>query len=332
MPEIRKDPIVDRWVIFSKERAARPQDFPDQATVPPLGPCDFCEGRESCTPTESFAIRDPGSLANGPGWRVRVVLNKYPALQGGPFQELDSQGLYTSLAGEGVHEVIIESPRHVVRLAEMADKEIAEVFSVYRDRLAALRTDPRIRFGALFKNVGRDAGASLEHVHSQLLGLPFVPPAIQEMWDKSQSFYRRTGESVWSRLIAEEIATGHRVVHATPGFLVICPYASRFSFETWILPRRPNASFDAIDRRDLRELALLVRDVTGRIEIATQGDSYNILFQSAPFDTTPDEHYQWHIEILPRKARTAGFEWGTGCFINSTLPEEAARTLRTAKP
>jgi UDPglucose--hexose-1-phosphate uridylyltransferase len=332
MPEIRRDPIFDRWVIFSKERAARPYDFQEGAAPRPHGRCDFCEGHEAQTPPETFAVRESGSPANGPGWRVRVVPNKYPALRSGESAECHSHGLFSFMVGAGVHEVIIESPRHLVRLSELADEQLVEVFTVYRDRLAALRLDPRIRSGILFKNVGRDAGASLEHVHSQLVGLPLVPPAVQAACETSRDYYLRTGETIWSRLIAEEIAADIRVVQVTPGFLVICPFASRFSFETWILPRRPHARFDEIAPDELAELARLVQDVTQRIERAVEKSSYNLVFHTAPFDGNLAGHYQWHVEILPRIARTAGFEWGSGCFINSTLPEEAARTLRTAKP
>ncbi len=332
MPEIRRDPIFDRWVIFSKERAARPGAVVDPGAAEPLARCDFCEGGESHTPPEVFALRPPGSPANGPGWRVRVVPNKYPALGGSDSATRSRPALLESIPGTGVHEVIIESPRHLLRFSEMTDAEVAEVFTVYQHRLAALRTDPRIRHGVLFKNVGRGAGASMEHVHSQLLGLPLVPPAVRKLRETCDAYFVRHGESLWSRLIADELAADHRVVCVSPNYLTICPFASRFSFETWILPRPPRPSLADLPADELAELARLVRDVSGRIEKATGRTSYNIVFHTAPFDSRPADQYQWHVEILPRIARTAGFEWGTGCFINSTLPEEAARTLRTAKP
>src|SRR5437016_4624542 len=233
MPELRKDPIVGRWVIIAHERAKRPHDFQSQAPLPPApGVCPFCEGQEDKTPPEILAYRQFGSRPNGPGWRVRVVPNRFPALKIEGNLNKRGDGIYDIMAGIGAHEVIIESPRHEVSKAALSEENIREVLWVYRDRLVDLKKDSRLVHGMLFKNVGAASGASLEHTHSQLIVTPIVPINVWEEMNGSLEFYNYRGRCIYCDMIHQEAATERRIVLDTPSFVSLTPFASRFPFET----------------------------------------------------------------------------------------------------
>jgi len=330
MPELRKDPIIDRWVVIAEDRAARPQDFRAPAARRGTLDCQFCEGNERHTPGEIHALRQPGSRPDGPGWRVRVVPNKYPALLDDGNTDRRCQGLFQWTRGVGVHEVIIESPRHLVSTTDLSDDEVCDVFFVYRDRLRALRENPTMACGLLFKNVRSAAGASVEHAHSQIIGMPLLPGAVQEELTASLRHYQQNGCNVWIEMIQQELGGGERIVLRTPHFVAFCPFASRFPFETWILPVEPAGHFEKTPDDRLRELARLARRVVGRIESVLDRPAYNFLLHTAPFDAAAFGHCQWRIEVFPRTSGIAGFELGTGCYINSTAPETAAEMMRGA--
>jgi len=328
MPDLRKDPIVGRWVIVAKGRAKRPHDFVSQPTLHPGRFCPFCEGSEHATPAEILAYRNPGSAANGKGWRVRVVPNKFPALEIEGDLQKRGDGIYDTMRGVGAHEVIIESPNHVLSTSELSDKQLREVFWVYRDRLADLKKDRRLVYGMIFKNVGPAAGASLEHTHSQLIVTPIVPITVREEMAGSQEFFRYRGRCVFCDMIHQELAAEERIVLDSPGFVAIAPFASRFPFETWILPKQHSSHYEDIQKSGVDDLARVVRQVIARIESAVDRPAYNYVLHTAPFDSHELGHYHWHIEIIPRLTNTAGFEWGTGFYINPVPPEEAAAFLR----
>jgi UDPglucose--hexose-1-phosphate uridylyltransferase len=327
MPELRKDPIVGRWVIVSEQRCDRPNDFEHVPTKRSDTICPFCEGQEDSSPPEIAACRAAGSQPGKPGWRVRVVPNKYPALDGasGP---IVGEGLFESRPGWGVHEVIVESPRHTTSTSELTDEQLAEVLSVYRERLLAIQRDSRVRYGMVFKNVGPGAGASLEHSHSQLIGLPIVPISVAEEMAGSLEFHGRTGGCIYCQLVAAECGSGERIVVELDDFVAFCPFAARFPFETWILPKSHGSHFESVDSEQLLQLAQIMRRVIGRIEQVIDRPAYNYIIHTAPFDTPALGHYHWHIEIIPRVTNVAGFEWGTGFYINPVLPEKAAASLR----
>jgi UDPglucose--hexose-1-phosphate uridylyltransferase len=324
MPELRKDPIVGRWVIVAEGRAGRPNDLRESSDQP----CPFCAGNERETPGEVLAFRDPGTLPNEPGWRVRVVPNKFPALKIDATASEHGEGLYETLPGIGAHEVIIESPRHVASICQLPGPQLAEVFAAYRDRLQVHGRDPRLAYGMLFKNVGEAAGASLGHVHSQLIVTPIVPINVQEELAGSLEFHRRHGQCIYCRLIEHELSAGTRLVLDRPRFAAFCPVASRFPYETWVVPKRHASHYEAIQPGEIEELAAVVQEVIGRLEARLDRPAYNYLIHTAPFDTRQIDHYHWHMEITPRLTRTAGFEWGTGFYINDVSPEAAAARLR----
>lgn len=328
MPDLRKDPIVGRWVIVAKSRAKRPHDFESTSSMRSGGYCPFCAGNEDATPGEIIAYRNTGSTANREGWRVRVVPNKFPALEIEGELNKRGEGIYDMMRGVGAHEVIIESPEHLVSTSDLTEENLREVFWVYRDRMVDLKKDARLVYGMLFKNVGSAAGASLEHTHSQLIVTPIVPISVQEEMTGSLEFFNYRGRCVFCDMVQQELATEKRIVLDAPGFVAFCPFASRFPFETWVLPKPHSSHYENIQKNGVEELAHVMKQVIGKIEMALDRPAYNYIIHTAPFDTQELGHYHWHIEIIPRLTKTAGFEWGTGFYINPVPPEEAATFLR----
>jgi UDPglucose--hexose-1-phosphate uridylyltransferase len=328
MPDLRKDPIVGRWVIVAEDRAKRPHDFDTAPRRRRKTTCPFCEGNEAETPGEILAYREPGSLADREGWRVRVVPNKFPALEMAGEPSRWSEGIHDAMRGVGVHEVIIESPRHLISTSELSESQIREVLWVYRDRLVALKQDPRLIYGMIFKNVGAAAGASLEHIHSQLIVTPIVPVGVWEEMTGSLEYHHYRGRCVYCDMIAQELAQRKRIVVDAPRFTAFCPFASRFPFETWIVPKTHSSHYENIREDEVDGLSGVLRQVIGRIEAALDRPAYNYIIHTAPFDTQELGHYHWHIEIMPSLTKAAGFEWGTGFYINSVPPEDAATLLR----
>jgi UDPglucose--hexose-1-phosphate uridylyltransferase len=346
MPELRRDPILGRWNIIAAERAARPSDFHHEPAVAHGGFCPFDEGHEDKTPPEVLAYRAPGSQKDSPGWRVRVVPNKFPALRIEGDLDKRGVGMYDRMQGVGAHEVIIETPEHILSPTKLSIPHFAEVISAYRDRLTDLMGDPRFKFGIVFKNVGSSAGASLEHSHSQLIVTPVVPNVISRELAGALEFYNYRGRCIFCDMIEQERQHGVRVVIDDPDFLVFAPFASRFPFETWVVPKRHDSQFERINDHQIRRLSDVLLSALRRLEGALEDPPYNYIVHSAPFHPhdaevfrgllgpppTADgkglEHYHWHIEIIPRLTKVAGFEWGTGLYINPVPPEVAAEYLR----
>jgi len=331
MPELRKDPIVGRWVIIATDRARRPVGHRAEPMPPTDAPCPFCTGGEHNTPHEILAYRDRGSKANEKGWRVRVVPNKYPALQIEGELSKRGDGIYDRMNGIGAHEVIIECPFHEVSMANLAEENIRDVLWVYRDRLLDLKKDPRLVYGMIFKNVGAAAGASLEHSHSQLIVTPIVPINVWEEMNGALEFYGYRGRCIYCDMIHQELDDRKRIVMSTPNFVAFCPYASRFPFETWILPRAHNSHYENIQKTEVDELGSVLKTVLMKLETGLDQPAYNYIVHTGPLDTNLLPHYHWHMEIIPRTTRIAGFEWGTGFYINSVPPEEAAQYLRNVE-
>jgi len=330
MPELRRDPVAGRWVIIATDRAARPHQFQGQKRVPRGGFCPFCEGNETKTPPEILAYRSPGTHPNTPGWRVRVVPNKYPALRVEGDLHMRGVGVYDTMEGIGAHEVLIESPKHVLSPSELTTEALEEVVRAYRDRMLDLKKDVRLVCAMLFKNVGVEAGASLEHSHSQLICTPVAPKRVQEEMDRCNEFYRFRGRCLLCDIIQQELADGQRVVVDKEGFVVLTPYASRFPFEMWILPRQHTAHFEDITDEMIGGLAGALHEALRRLDASLDDPPYNYNIHTVPFVLGPVPYYHWHIEVIPRVTAIAGFEWGTGFYINPVAPETAAQFLREA--
>ncbi len=329
MPELRKDPIGRRWVIIATERAARPTDFRHEPVEPnDIDKCPFCEGREAQTPPEIFALRKPGAAPNTPGWRVRVVSNKYPALRIEGHTDRSHTGMFTRMDGVGAHEVIIETTEHHSHLGLLPVDHVADVIRAYLHRYRDLKNDPRFEYALLFRNHGRSAGASLSHPHSQLIALPVVPKRASEELDAAERYFGKQGECIYCAMLAQETATGERIVWEDEHFVVVMPYASRFPFETCILPKVHQADFGAMPVGLEMPLARTVRETLYRLYACLSNPPYNFIVHSIPYREEAQHAYHWHLEIIPRLTQVAGFEWGTSFYINTVIPEDAARFLR----
>ncbi len=328
MPELRKDPVTGRWVIISTDRAKRPSDFArEQVVIKGVRFCPFCPGHEEKTPPEVLAYRHSGQ-ANEPGWWLRVVPNKFPALRVEGEVNRQGEGMYDRMNGVGAHEVLIESPDHNATLGDMNEKNISDIFWAFRDRILDLRKDKRLRYVLLFKNHGESAGASLEHTHSQLIALPVVPKRVQEEIDGAKRYFDYKERCIYCDITLHELETGKRVILETDHFLVISPYAPRFPFETWIIPRRHNSHFEASEAAVLQNLGWVLRTTIRKIDKVLENPPYNMVIHSGPVQEGPITHYHWHMEIIPKLTKVAGFEWGSGFYINPTPPEESAKFLR----
>ncbi|MEO8126384.1 MAG: galactose-1-phosphate uridylyltransferase [Bryobacteraceae bacterium] len=332
MPELRKDPITGRWVIIATDRAKRPADFSREQVIPQGGRfCPFCPGHESKTPPEVLAYRANG-FANGPGWTLRVVPNKFPALRVEGDLQREGEGLYDKMSGIGAHEVIIETPDHMATLSDVEEKRIEDLFWAFRDRVMDLKKDTRLRYTLFFKNHGETAGATLEHSHSQMIALPVVPKRVLEELDGAKKYFEYKERCVYCDIVRQEISGATRVVMDSDYFLVISPYAPRFPFETWVVPKLHHSHAETISPQAIQDLASVMRSTLRRIDKALERPPYNFVMHTAPLQEASIPHYHWHIEIIPKLTRVAGFEWGSGFYINPTPPEESAKFLRDATP
>jgi len=331
MPELRKDPIVDRWVIISTDRARRPQDYSIDRELPRTGVCPFCPGQEMKTPGEVLAYRPadgPAARPNAPGWSLRVFPNKFPALKVEGSLDREGDGPYDRMNGIGAHEVIVETPEHTRSLSQLSVAQLEQVLCAYRDRMLDLQRDMRFRYVMVFRNYGRAAGASVEHPHSQLVALPVVPTAVQRELEGAKAYFDYKERCVFCDIIQKERRDKSRVIYENADHIVLAPYASRFPFETWVLPRQHRAALERVDRAELRGLAEALRVALAKLERGLDDPPYNITLHTTPFSLGEVQHYHFHFEILPTLSSPAGFEWGSGFHINSTPPEEAARFLR----
>ncbi len=331
MPELRKDPIVGRWVIISTDRAKRPADFVREPVKSKGGFCPFCAGNENKTPSEVLAYRPNGTGRDGSGWTVRVVPNKFPALGIEGSLARQAEGMFDKMNGVGAHEVIIETPEHDLTLADLSEKRIEDVLWAFRDRILDLKKDKRFKYILIFKNHGTAAGATLEHSHCQLIALPIVPKHVLEEMEGAKQYYIYKERCVFCDIVSQETEAGVRVVGENESFLTVAPYAPRFPFETWVLPKRHESAFENSSSQVYEALAKSLKSLLTRADQVLDSPSYNLVIHTAPVQEPALDHYHWHIEFMPRLTKTAGFEWGTGFYQNPTPPEEAAKFLREAK-
>ncbi len=327
LQELRRDPVTGRWVIIATDRAKRPSDFIRDPVRPRLvGVCPFCAGNEDRTPPTIMAYATNGDGA----WRVRVMSNKFPALRVEGTLDRAGDGVYDRMNGIGAHEVVVECPEHRISVADIPPKQVEELFWAYRDRVLDLKKDARLRFILLFKNHGQAAGASVEHTHSQLIALPVVPASVQGEIDGARRHFEYKERCIYCDIVQQERVTASRVVWEGDHVLAIAPYASRFPFETWLVPKRHGSHFENADSAEIGEIAWAFRTMVRKMERVLEHPAYNMVLHSAPIQEHSMPHYHWHVEIIPRLTRVAGFEWGTGFHINPTPPEEAAAFLREA--
>jgi UDPglucose--hexose-1-phosphate uridylyltransferase len=342
MPELRKDPISERWVVISTERGQRPSDFKMTSVSEEQAgsgtTCPFCEGNEAKTPPEINAWRQPGTQPNTPGWDVRMIQNKFPALT--PIGDVNrtGMGVFDMMSGIGAHEVIIEAPKHSMNIPEMDDAHVEKMLWAYKQRIMELEKDPRFRYVLVFKNYGKAAGASLAHPHSQLIATPITPRYVKMELSNARRYFQEKERCIFCDIIRQELGAGERVVYENEHFVAITPFGSRFPFELWILPRRHEFGFQIMPDEERALLAKCLKDILTRLKICLNDPPFNYVVHTAPnpvprpgkpdYWGTIQYDYHWHIEVIPRLTSQAGFEWGSGLYINPTSPEQAAKYLR----
>jgi len=331
MPELRKDPISGRWVIISVERGKRPTDFVSPSQKRKAGGfCPFCPGNEHTTTPEIIAFRPASTAPNSPGWTLRAVPNKFPALQiHGELHKM-GEGVFDKMNGIGAHEVIIETSEHQLSLATMPPRAVEDVLWAYYFRLMDLKKDFRFKYVLIFKNEGEVAGSSLEHSHSQLIALPIIPKSVKEEMDTSKQYYDSKERCLFCDIVSQELDTGKRVVYENDKYAALAPFAPREPFETWILPKRHESNFGPPDK-SFSGLADILQKVLKQLDKVLDTPPYNFILHTSAFKDEVNDYYHWHIEIVPKLTKPAGFEWGSGFFINPTPPEEAAKFMREAK-
>ena len=328
MGELRRDPIVGRWVIVDTDSPLRPEDFDKETHHWKESDCPFCYSNESLTPPEIEAIRMEQTLPNSPGWKVRVVPNKFPALMVEGDLNRRGVGIYDMSCGVGAHEVIIETPYHYKDLPDLLDEEVKDILEMYLRRALDLKKDRRFKYILIFKNYGSSAGASLEHPHTQLIALPMVPKNVLEELKGAYTYFEYRDRCIFCDMIRQELQEKERIVLEDKNFLVICPFVSRFPFEVWILPKEHNPDFFILRAEKFSQLAKILKEVLRKIKALLSHPAYNYIIHTSPLDGAEYESYHWHIEIIPKLTRTAGFEWGTGFYLVPTPPEIATRYLK----
>ncbi|MBU2575386.1 MAG: galactose-1-phosphate uridylyltransferase [Elusimicrobia bacterium] len=344
MPEIRKDPVFGRWVIIASKRSLRPNQFREKAGKG-AHHCPFCPGNEAETPPSIYTLpaengegteaqRHKGAKAQtskGANWRLRVVRNKYPALEpeGDTINRVD--GIYDRMDGTGFHEVVIETPVHSRQMEDMEVSGITDVLNTYTRRMNEIKKDGRIKYVMVFRNYGASAGASLPHPHSQIIAMPMAPIRVVQEITGSEDYRRDRGSCVFCDIVREEGGCKKRVVGENENFLAVAPYASRFSFELWILPKKHLSHFENAEAAFMPDLAGIIKGVLGKLKHSLAGPSYNLIVHTMPVQEPEVPHYHWHVEIMPKMSMVAGFEWGTGFYINTVSPEDAAKILNAGK-
>ena len=311
---LTRDPLTGARVVIAPGRAGRPGAFSLPAPLADIGECPFCPGREHETPPESLALRSGAVAPDTPGWSVRVVPNRYPAVS--------AHGFGVHGAAAGIHEVIIETPGHLARMAQFDQAAMASVLGVYFQRLEHLLEQPGIRRALIFKNSGAQAGASLIHEHAQAIGMNFVPPELAREERRRARHQQRTDGCLACDLLAKASASGRRVVLDAGLAVAFCPPAPRFAHETWIMPR----SHGMPDAPTLDSMATALLKVLRGLEGIAPGSAFNLVLAGPEKAFSSLHHYI--LKVLPRLTGIAGLEWGGGLFVNPVAPATSARILR----
>jgi len=331
MPELRRDPINGRWVVININNPKGPGEYEVDPQTKKGGNCAFCSGNEKMTPPEIMAFSKGKRDANSPGWSIRVIPNKFPAMQIEGSLDKMGVGIFDMMNGVGAHEVIVETTVHDKDIADRDESEVRDLIWAYRERSLDLRRDKRFKYILIFKNYGASAGASLEHPHSQLIALPFVPKRVTGEMEGAEKYFDYRERCIFCDIIRQEVQDKELTIIDSGRFLSFSPFASRFPYEACIIPKDHASDFGQIQQQDVSELASVLRNTLLKTKKLLKDPSYNFIIHSAPLDDLNRDDYHWHIEIMPRLTRVAGFEWGTGFYINPTPPELAAKTLREVK-
>jgi len=328
MPELRRDPVTGGWVIFSPERKVRPQFFgPGGDIVLTAEDCPFCDGNEAMTPPEVYALRQNHGH-NIPGWSLRVVPNKYPALRVEGDLDRQPEGFYDKMNGVGAHEVIIESPEHAKGLELLPLSAVADVLLTFKRRILDLKQDFRLKYIQIFKNQGSRAGATIPHPHSQVIAMPVVPLVVVDELNRAQVHFQEKERCLYCDIIQHEIGVGKRVLFENSDFVVAAPYASSFPFSLNLYPLAHGERYEGVDDSLFAAMAEALQHSLQRLAEVLESPAYNLVLHTAPFDRDAARYFHWYLEIIPIIGGTGGFELGTASYINSVPPEEAVKILK----
>ena len=328
MPELRQNFFTKEWVIIATERAKRPEELathrPAQTVPSFVESCPFCPGNESKTPPE--VMRFPANA--GEPWTVRVIPNKFAALSKDTQPTRSLQDVWRRIEGFGFHEVIIDSPDHSCCMALLPDEQVANILRVYKERYTLLSMDRRVNHVTIFKNHGVDAGASLQHPHSQLIATPVIPSQVRHRLHEALRHYDDDGKCMFCHMVEREVEEQTRVVQKSEHFVAMEVFASATPFATHIFPLRHMATFGDISGTEIADLARILRSLLAKIYVGLENPDLNFTIRSGPSDYASARHFHWYVSVIPRLTRVAGFELGSGMFINTVLPEAAAEFLR----
>lgn len=328
MPQLRKDPILKQWVIISPERGKRPSDFKKvEVALDNAENCPFCVGHESMTPPETLAFRTAGTAANTPGWWVRIIPDKMPILIPDGDSNREGIGMFDAMNSIGVHEMVIEAPEHNTTISNATATQVKEIIWAYKQRMLELKKNPRYKHLMIVKNSGAGLSA-LSHSHSHIIATPIIPKRIDEELEGAREYYHYHDRCLICDIIKQESKSKSRLVYEDDNFIVFCPFASRFPFEMEIAPKAHLPFFEMMDNTLVPLFANTLQISLKKLETLLPGQPYNYILHTSPCSESYKDFYHWHIEIIPKLTKTAGFEWGSGFYINPTPPEDAAEALR----
>lgn len=325
MPLFRKDPFGRAWVLISPERGLVASDF--GSVAPSAARSPLSPGNERETGPEIAAVRPASTLPDDPEWRIRVIPHPSALVEPKSFRE-EGEEPFRQAVSSGYQEIIVEHPDARVTLDSMPRAHLVDVLRLYRERLELLASRPDIRHVQITRNVGRAAGALFDHPHAQLLAVPVISRWVEEEVEAARRYAAERGGCLFCEVIRRELAGRERVVTHNDSYVAIAPYAAKTPFETWILPRQHDSAFTAVPSNTLPQLADMLQTVVRALNDALDHPPYNLLLHTLPHGGEASFH--WHIELLPRLTAQAGFDWGSGFYVNPTPPEDAARFLREA--
>ncbi len=332
MPQLRKDPVLKQWVIISPERGKRPSDFkkPAADTLDDASSCPFCEGNEHLTPKETLAFRTAGTASDGKGWWVRIVPDHNPILKPDGDSGREGIGMFDAMNSIGVHEMVIESPDHSTTIQSATLDQVREIIWAYKQRLLEIKKNPLYKHFMIVKNSGVGV-SNFSHSHSHIVATPIIPKRIEEELEGAREYFHYHDRCLFCDIVKQESKDGSRVVFEDQNFIVFCPFASRFPFEMEITPKFHRSFFELIESNQVTGLANALQTALKKLEALLPGQPYNFVIHTSPCSESYRDFYHWHIELIPKLTKVAGFEWGSGFYINPTPPEDAAKLLREAK-
>ncbi len=333
MHELRKDILLGRWVaVLSESKSLSEYELPSCSNGTDSN-CILCPGREHETPHEITSLKIDATLPNS--WWVRVIPSFKPVFQIEGDLGRKGVGIYDKMNNIGANEIIIESPEHNKRPEDIGIEQMIRVLTVYRDRIADLNKDPRLRYILIYKNSGKDAGEMFSHPVSYLMATPVIPKKVKDELDNAKEYYNYKERCIFCDVMREELRVGDRIVLETRDFVGFCPYATEFPFESWIIPKKHSCAFHEITQEEIEDMGFILMTMLRKLRAIFKELPFNYYIHTAPSMVPRRDHwhtlgedFHWHLEIIPRLTKMSGFELGSGFYILPTSPENAAKYLR----